>query len=319
MELTTPFISDFLEIVYIFSIIFIGIYCIYIKFNFFKRKYSKMIEEINPYNELNFFREPIVPIITLKNPSEINLSIIISIRNCETHIETIIETISEFFEKKFNNKTYEIIIVNNASTDLTLTKISEISKKIKNIFTIHLKKVESIGFTIITGCIYSRGNHIFIYNPFLGLKIDEINFLDEKLFNLEKINNKSLLIGVWSLNDYIPRQYNSNLSKFISYITSKIWMIFGIEGTSFFRNHYLIMSRELAKKLIPKLISTGLNYEIELIALAGLNNYEVCSFECESSNNFSIKYSSLNRIKELFNLIFYLLFISSGFNRFFLN
>lgn len=98
------------------------------------------------------------------------ISIVFRVRNHEKYIENFIHTIIPFFEKNFQN--YELVCVNNDSTDKTIEKLKNICKEQYPNVTlniINLAYCRSIEETIETGIEFTIGDFVF---EFEGIIVD---------------------------------------------------------------------------------------------------------------------------------------------------
>lgn len=112
--------------------------------------------------------------------SKINLSLVLPIHNQETIIEPVVAQINKVLTKtKISN---EIILVENGSSDKTLTVLRELSKKHSNMRVLIAKK--GYGSAVIKGLISAKGDYV-AYMPSDGQ-------LNPKLLSqLYKIINKN--------------------------------------------------------------------------------------------------------------------------------
>ena len=136
-----------------------------------------------------------------------NISIIIPIYN---EIDNIILLIKEIKEKLSNSITYEIIIVNDGSTDETKYKLSQISKKNSNILVINHKKNYGQSIGIRTGIINSK------FDIIVTLDGDGQNDPDNILKLVKRFNQKksfTMVIGNRvTRNDSFSRKLASRLA-----------------------------------------------------------------------------------------------------------
>ena len=86
-----------------------------------------------------------------------DLTILIPVKNEEDNISNIIDNI----EKKLFNLNYEVLFVNDFSTDNTVEIINNYKNLKKNIDIIHNKKI-GLGETIKNGIKFSKGKYISI-------------------------------------------------------------------------------------------------------------------------------------------------------------
>ena len=133
--------------------------------NIFEKKYAiKYIQKLL----LNYLNNTIEYYsFNNRNP---NISIIIPLYNCQN---TIIFSITSIQKQCFQN--YEIILINDYSTDNTSSLVNELSKKDSRINIINNKKNMGILYSRSIGVLISKGKYI------LCLDNDDL-FYDENLF-----------------------------------------------------------------------------------------------------------------------------------------
>lgn len=112
------------------------------------------------------------------------LSILIVTYNSESFIADCLKSIYD----SQTDYTYEVIVVDNHSTDNTASIISEFTKPIK---TIYNQKNEGFGFAMNQGFGISEGKYIILFNPDTLLNIDSI----QNAINFMKANPQIGLIG----------------------------------------------------------------------------------------------------------------------------
>ena len=140
---------------------------------------------------------------------KINLSIIIPAFNEALNLEDLIFQIQNAFEISKFKKLYEIIIVNDGSTDNTEDVGKLICSKYKNITQLNLKKNISKAYSLDTGIHFSKGNIIAIldadlqYNPKDLVKMVEHINENVDMVNGRRFNRKDNLV-----NKFFSKQYN---------------------------------------------------------------------------------------------------------------
>ena len=112
------------------------------------------------------------------------LSIVIPVYNCEDILDELINQITSEIKKKINlYKNYEIILVNDKSTDNSWRKIKEIAANKKNVMGINLSKNFGQHNALMAGIKSSRGDFLITMDDDLqhspSYIIDIINKLNE--------------------------------------------------------------------------------------------------------------------------------------------
>ena len=88
--------------------------------------------------------------------NKLSISILIPSYNEEKNISILIPKISNFLEKSNQISTFEIIVINDGSTDKTETNFLKLKETIKNLRLINLKENKSKAFALDVGINYSE-------------------------------------------------------------------------------------------------------------------------------------------------------------------
>ena len=239
------------------------------------------------------------------------LSIIIPCFNYENNIFKNIKKINSKIKKKFNN--YEIIIINDGSTDGTLVQLKKIKKKIKNVKIINNKNNLGKSTSISKGIKISKGKKIFLYDCDLPYW-NYINFFLNKLSNndfvlIDRKNKKSkLLKRKTSLYQKI-RQFIGRVISFIINIFLDINILDTQSGMKGFIN-----SKKL-KKL--NFISKKFFLDVEIIYFMKKNNINPIKIpvKYEIPKNSTIKLFSLKNILIILELFLVLISLKFFYNK----
>ena len=114
-------------------------------------------------------------------------SLVTSCFNNTKEINEFCYRLKDILNKEFDK--YEIILVNDASTDDTMEKIRLICKKNKKIKAINLKRNIGQHYSIYYGLFLSKGKYVAVLDSDLE---DDINFM--KTLIKKKINNKTIFV-----------------------------------------------------------------------------------------------------------------------------
>ncbi|MBN2104725.1 glycosyltransferase family 2 protein [bacterium] len=94
------------------------------------------------------------------NKTPVEISIVIPVYSSEDCLETLIERLTEILNSL--NQTYEIIMINDCSPDMSWDKIVHLSKNYRNIIGIDLRRNFGQHNAIMAGLHYSSGKFIVI-------------------------------------------------------------------------------------------------------------------------------------------------------------
>jgi glycosyltransferase involved in cell wall biosynthesis len=194
------------------------------------------------------------------------ISIIIASYNEE---KTIIEILNRVNKTKKNNYEYEIIVINDGSTDNSLKLLQENSNLYNKL--LDFKNNKGKGFAVKEGMMIATGDYIIFQDADLEYDPNDINYFCETYDKLDA----DLIIG--SRMRY--REYNRS-HKFMNLIGNKtITLIFNIIHNCTFTDIYscyVSFKRDLLDPL--KLKTDGFEQQAEILGLLmkkAKKNYEI--------------------------------------------
>ncbi len=141
------------------------------------------------------------------------ISIIIPTLNEEKNIFKLYEAI----KKKFKCKSYEIIYVDDDSSDKTQSKILSLKKQKKNVRYI-FRKERNLSTAFLDGVKISRGKYIVLMDADLQHSPNDIN----KLYNEITKKNLDIVIGSRFLKN--SSNYSKSLKSIIRLLLSKLFI-----------------------------------------------------------------------------------------------
>jgi len=194
------------------------------------------------------------------------ISIIIALYNEE---KTIIEILNRINKTKKNNYEYEIIVINDGSTDKSLKLLQENSNLYNKL--LDFKNNKGKGFAVKEGIMIATGDYIIFQDADLEYDPNDINYFCE---TYDKVD-ADLIIG--SRMRY--REYNRS-HKFMNLIGNKIiTLIFNIIHNCTFTDIYscyVSFKKDLLDPL--KLKTNGFEQQAEILGLLmkkAKKNYEI--------------------------------------------
>jgi len=199
--------------------------------------------------------------------------------------------------KYFRIKNYEIIFVNDGSSDLSENVILNLKKKDKKIFLICHKKNLGLGAAIKSGlkkCKYK----IFIWVP----GDNEHNFDGLKPLFEEVSKNKYDII--------IPYPLNNSARKLIRIVISKLYTFF--LNVLFFKrlpyyNGLCVYKTKNANKIIKNITNSSMTYLSEFLirSLINTNNYKIIGYKLNPSQR--LKKTEALKIKNILLGLYFIL------------
>lgn len=202
----------------------------------------------------------------MKNKKKVpEISIIIPCYNLENIVKTTVKNILENLEK-FSDS-FEILIVNDGSTDNTLEVIQDIKNNHECIHVITYSQNKGKGYAVKTGILQSIGSYIVFIDGDLDITSDAIqNYIEE-------LNNFDLVIGSKSLqsSEIEIRQSRKILSDIFSSIV-KFLTGLKIQDTQV---GFKVGNGEDLRKIFKIMNIDGFAFDVELLVIATKLNLRI--------------------------------------------
>ncbi len=199
------------------------------------------------------------------------LSVIIPVFNEEKDINKTINLYNNYLKER--NHSYEIIIVNDGSSDQSKEIIHKLSLENKNIKIINLDKNYGKGYAVKTGMTQAQGDYHLFLDADNSTSIDH---LEKALPLLQK--NADIIIGSRNPRDIKDAEL---------IIRQALWKIFlGKSGNFLMRRlfkikirdtqcGFKIFSQKASKEIFPKLKLRRWLFDLESLILAQKYNYKI--------------------------------------------
>ena len=227
------------------------------------------------------------------------LSILIPVRNEYENLEKIEST----FREKFKVKDFEVLIINDFSTDNTLQKAKELSEKNSNLKVIN-NKIKGLGGAINLGISESRGEYICIMMADFSDSLDDMT----RYFNLIKSKNLDAVFGSRFIKGSTLINYPKKkliLNRIFNYIVKILFF----SKYNDFTNAFKIYKASVIKSFLP-FISESFNIflEIPLKIISRNYSYEIIPISWKNRSIGEAKFNIKElRAKYIFTLIYCLI------------
>lgn len=272
-----PLISNILEILVFVCLLIVMVFAIFEYLNDHKPDIQRYFLPSSSKNKICFFMEPqsmdsgvSIPFDNLLSPPKCTLSVVIPMMNYGKKINKYLDTVCGYFESKKainDDLTFQIIVVDNCSTDKSAQETLEYARNNSNVTLLQLQKQGDIGDIVAAGCAHAGGENIFVFMPNLRCPVTIFDDMEAKS---REYGNTFILFGTLPVPASAKEVFETRLGRFVLWIHDFILRSFGISGFAPLKTHSMLISREAAIKLIPNISQHDINYENELVLLAGM-------------------------------------------------
>lgn len=211
-----------------------------------------------------------------------NLSVVIPCFNEEKRVVSTLYEISDYFTAK--GIQFEILIVDDGSTDSTVDTVSKLSNKMNNIRIYRNQSNMGKGYSVGLGVFKSSGNYILFTDADMSTPIDEF----EK-FILHINHGEKIMIGSRKMNgaNIVTRQ--PFLREFLGKVFTKLSNL--ILGTNYsdFTCGFKCFETDIAKKIFSKRKINRWGFDSEILFLAKKLKYKVIEIPITWRNDLATK------------------------------
>ncbi|HPX60329.1 MAG TPA: glycosyltransferase family 2 protein [Deltaproteobacteria bacterium] len=167
---------------------------------------------------------------------------------------------------------YEIIVVDDGSSDLTAVVSKALSYRIKNLTVLRYEKNMGKGYALRYGVAHSVGDHVLVTDADLSTPIDELL----KLLPLVAGNRNHIAIGSRALaeSDVIKRQpwWRQGMGRIFNQLVRLI-VLSGFHDT---QCGFKLFEGNTARRLFREARINRFAYDVEILALAISSGCKVC-------------------------------------------
>ncbi|MEM4703233.1 MAG: glycosyltransferase family 2 protein [Candidatus Pacearchaeota archaeon] len=196
----------------------------------------------------------------------INISVVVPCYNEEECIKNNLIQINDFLKTNPKIKKYEIICVDDGSSDSTREIINKLKLKIKSIKITRKRKNKGKGFSVKQGILLAKFPYILFTDADLATPLSELN----KFF---RYLNYDIVIGSRNLEK--SRVERSAIRKLAGKIYAKIVrLILGLNCKDT-QCGFKLFKIDVAKELVIKQKINGFAFDAELLFLAKKKNYKI--------------------------------------------
>lgn len=197
-----------------------------------------------------------------------DLSIIIPSYNEEKRLKKTILDIQEYFSRKAVKN--EIIIVNDGSSDSTITLIQDLAENTKNLKLIDLKKNQGKGFAVKKGIEKALGKYILVTDADSSTPIEEYGKLIHSLEQGFDIGIGSRYLKKSKIK--IRQPFHRIMIGRIGNFFIQLFLVNDIKDT---QCGFKLFRHEVAKDLFSRQKIDRWGFDMEILAIAQLLDYKI--------------------------------------------
>lgn len=233
--------------------------------------------------------------------SNIKLSIIIPCYNEGKKLIKNIEKINNYILENLSDLNYEIIVVNDGSTDNTKDIIEENIMNLKNTNFFSYEKNKGKGGAVKEGIKKALGNWILFMDADLSTDLSAIKTV------LDNIDSQKIIIGSRRHKDSILIKEQGLIRKFIGIcciiltnIITRLWLLDTQCG-------FKALETNLAKQIIQKQTIEKWAFDVEWLYIAKVNGFRAkeipVKWDNDEDSKVSVMSSSVKFFIDLFKII----------------
>ena len=190
-----------------------------------------------------------------------SISIIIAAFNEEKRIIPSLLKIKEYINKQ--NIPYEIIVVDDGSTDSTYAVVTDLIKDIPYLKVIHYSPNKGKGHALRTGVLASKGEIILLSDADLSTPIEELSKLLPLIYN----HKCDIAIGsrALALSEIVKKQpwWRQSMGKFFN----KLVKVLVIEDFKDTQCGFKVFRGDIARSLFKEAQIDRFAYDVEILAI----------------------------------------------------
>ena len=214
------------------------------------------------------------------------ISLIIPVYNEEKRIKlTLGKCISYFKNKKID---YEIIIVDDGSTDKTRLIIKDSLSKNKNIKLTKQRKNKGKGYSVKEGMLLANGDYLLFSDADLSTPIEEI----EKFIKVMK-KGYDIVIASRNMKDSIIPIKQPFFRKLLGQVFPFIVNLLILPGYKDTQCGFKLFKKEVAIKIFSKQKINDFGFDVEILFIAKKYGYKIKEIPVIWSNSLGSKVNPL--------------------------
>ena len=232
---------------------------------------------------------------------KIKLSIVIPAYNEAERIGGTLLDVDKYISEQ--DYSYEILVVNDGSTDNTVDVVNSYKKLVNNLRLLDNAKNHGKGYVVRQGMLEAKGEWRLFMDADGSTSLDHV----EKMWPMADKDYK-VIIGSRDTKDAKGAKQNvaqSLKKRILGNFGNVLIQIFGVWGIWDTQNGFKMFSEEAAEKIFSKALINQWGFDIEALALARKMGYEIgiiaVSWKDDPRSHVTLK-GYLNTLVELFKI-----------------
>lgn len=226
-----------------------------------------------------------------------SVSIVIPAYNEEEHIENTLLTVSDHLSKNFAN--FEMIIVDDGSSDNTFSLVSQASKRIPNLKVLKNPANRGKGYSVKRGVLAANLDYVLFTDADLSTPIEELDACIEHFDN-----GADIVIGSRALGGsrVIKRQNFLRMSMGKTFnLLIQLFLFRGIKDT---QCGFKILKKGVAKQVFEAQCLEGFCFDVEILHIAKKKGCVIKEHPVKWVNREDSRVSLVNDSAKMFMDIF---------------
>ncbi len=230
--------------------------------------------------------------------NEIYLSVVIPAYNEEKRIKKTLLDVDKFLSAQ--NYSYEIIVVDDGSSDGTVKLVKNIGRDVENLRVIDNKENHGKGYVVRQGVMEAKGKYRLFMDADNATTIDQVQNL-LPFFN----EGYDVVIGNRDLEESQIKKHQPFYKELLGDVGNLLIQILAVPGIKDTQCGFKCFSAEFVEKVFPKLKVDRWGFDIEILALAKKYGHKIKTVPVIWINDEESKVSIggyVNTLKELFQI-----------------
>jgi glycosyltransferase involved in cell wall biosynthesis len=178
-----------------------------------------------------------IPYPTLSNiDEELELSVVVPVRNLEHDIRGVLESIADYFSKRWAVR-YEVLVVDICSSDGAHDAALAFALERDGVRILRVPRPLSGSAACVIGCLRTRGRWIFVFNPLDRVPIAEYAAFEGRMRDAMRRSRGVLVAGRWR---DAPENYavlRSTFNALLESLTARLLWAAGVKERADVHDH----------------------------------------------------------------------------------